>query len=307
MNTSGTVNRNDAMVEGYLQYLEGVGRKAHRTILDVRCTLGRIEKVMSNVRPGIELWHMELKDYLQWIERERRTGCSGRHLCKMVSHLRGFLEYSWRNGKAVRNVLDGFSIQDDWAKVEPRSLSMEEALGMIERLARDTAIDRMNRLIVLLLYGCGLRTDELCQLNLSDVNTERREILVRRGKGDRQRSVPIPEGVYTSLLEYIMERGRQNGQLLYNKFFGKTIRHHYVCRVVQHARLRAGIEWKVTPRTLRHSYATHLMDRGVDIGVISMLMGHRSPAETGIYLHALKGRDRDAINRISQSDGGSKA
>ena len=65
------------------------------------------------------------------------------------------------------------------------------------------------------------------------------------------------------------------------------------------AAARAELTWKVTPKTLRHSYATHLMDRGVDVAVIARLLGHRSPRETGIYLHALKGRAEEAVDRLS--------
>lgn len=61
---------------------------------------------------------------------------------------------------------------------------------------------------------------------------------------------------------------------------------------------RTGIEWHVTPKTLRHTFGTHLMDRGVDVGVISMLMGHRSPGETGVYLHVLPGRKEQAVARL---------
>jgi integrase/recombinase XerD len=68
--------------------------------------------------------------------------------------------------------------------------------------------------------------------------------------------------------------------------------------IVKDAARRANIEWNVTPKTLRHTFGTHLMDRGVDVGVISMLMGHRSPGETGIYLHVLPGRKEKAVAQL---------
>ena len=72
-----------------------------------------------------------------------------------------------------------------------------------------------------------------------------------------------------------------------------------VCRAAE----RAGITREVTPKALRHSYATHLMDRGVDLAVIARLMGHRSPAETGVYLHVLKDRPQPAVNRLDLTGG----
>ena len=79
-----------------------------------------------------------------------------------------------------------------------------------------------------------------------------------------------------------------------------------MCEVVSQAAGRAGITWGVTPKTLRHSYATHLMDRGVDLAVISSLMGHRSPAETGVYLHVLKGRPQQAVETLVRRVEGSQ-
>ena len=158
-------------------------------------------------------------------------------------------------------------------------------------------------MVILLLYGCGLRTKELCDLRLQDIDTTRREVLVRAGKGDRQRMVPLPEMVYTELLAYLLERGGKRGPLLRTEKFGKYLRAKNVCEVVCLAAERAGIKRDVTPKALRHSYATHLMDRNVDLAVISRLMGHRSPAETGVYLHVLKDRPQRAVNRLDLTGG----
>ena len=126
---------------------------------------------------------------------------------------------------------------------------------------------------------------------------------MRAGKGDRQRIVPLPEMVYTELLAYLLERGGKRGPLLRTEKYGKALGAKHICEVVCHAAERAGINREVTPKALRHSYATHLMDRGVDLAVIAKLMGHRSPAETGVYLHVLKDRPQRAVNRLDLSRG----
>ena len=119
--------------------------------------------------------------------------------------------------------------------------------------------------------------------------------------------VPIPEGVYTELMAYLLDRGGKRGPLFRTEIKRRRITAKNVCEVVRQATERAGIEWKVTPKTLRHSYATHLMDRGVDLAIISSLMGHRSPAETGVYLHVLEGRPRKAVNELDSKNGRSKS
>jgi site-specific recombinase XerD len=101
------------------------------------------------------------------------------------------------------------------------------------------------------------------------------------------------------LLAYLLERGGVRGPLLRTSVKRCRLGTHVVCRVVREAAVRAELGERVTPRTLRHSYATHLMDRGVDLAIIASLMGHRSPAETGVYLHALESQPQDAVDALN--------
>ena len=154
---------------------------------------------------------------------------------------------------------------------------------------------------VLLLYGCGLRTSELCALNVADINRERHELVVLKAKGDRPRSIPIPEALYTELLAYLLEHGKC-GALFRTRFLERRIAAKDVCEIVTALAARAGLRADVTARTLRHSFATHLMDRGVDLAIIASLMGHRSPQETGVYLHVLPQRPEAAVRTLPIGD-----
>ena len=287
-------DRMDPLIEGYFSYLDKVGRKTPRTIIDVRCTLRR---AIAGLRSDIPLWHLELEDYLHWLEAERQSGSTETTLAKYLSHVRGLLEYAWRSGRSQRNVLDGFTLKHTIRRTPPKSLTLEEAERLIEATAVPGPTARRDRLMVLLLYGCGLRTDELCSLDVAHVNRERRELLVLKAKGDRPRAVPIPDAVYTELLAYLLERGKR-GPLFRTAIRKSRLRVNDVCEIVRTAATRAGLPDYVTPRTLRHSFATHLMDRGVDLAVIASLMGHRSPQETGVYLHVLPGRSEAAVGKL---------
>lgn len=287
----------DPLIEGYLSYLDKVGRKAPRTIVDVRCTLRRALQGLARRRPGVELWGLRLEDYLHWLEDERHSGRTNSCLAKYLCHVRGLLEYAWRSGRAERNVLDGFSLQHTLTRIEPKSLSLEEAERLVQATTAIGPTARRDRLMVLLLYGCGLRTSELCALDVADINRERHELVVLRAKGDRPRCIPIPEALYTELLAYLLERGKR-GALFRTSVRERRLRAIDVCRVVSAAGLRAGLRPGITPRTLRHSFATHLMDRGVDLAIIASLMGHRSPQETGVYLHVLPGRGQAAVRTL---------
>lgn len=288
----------DPLIEGYLSYLLNVGRKTPRTVVDVRCTLRRAVEHFTQAAAGTPLWHLTLEQFLRWIETERGGGRTSSSLAKYLSHVRGFLEYAWRSGRTTRNVLDGFQLKDSTSRHAPNFLALDEAARLIGSCPRSTPLERRDRLVILLLYGCGLRTHELCALDISDINRERQELIVQHGKGDRARAIPIPEGVYSELLAHILEQDRKRGALIRTAHLSRRIRDKDVCEIVTIAAQRATLPRSVTARTLRHTFATHLMDRGVDLAVIASLMGHRSPQETGVYLHVLPERPRAAVNSL---------
>lgn len=287
----------DPVIEGYLSYLLKVGRKKHGTVVDVRCTLRR---AVSHLPSEVPLWQLRLEDFLHWLEEERRGSRSETCLAKYLCHLRGFLDYAWRSGRSNRNVLDGFSLKHSLPRIAPRSLTLEEAERLVVSTASRGPTARRDRLVVLLLYGCGLRTAELCSLNVAHINRERHELEVM-GKGDKERCIPIPEALYTELLAYLLESGKR-GPLFRTTTRRCRLTTSDVCGIVKEAVARAGLRGEITPRTLRHSFATHLMDRGVDLAVISSLMGHRSPQETGVYLHVLPSRTEAAVRTLSIGD-----
>jgi len=293
--------RLDPVLESYLAYLSDVSKKKPGTIKDVRCTLKRVSKAMA--KHGRPLWKLELADYIDWLEQERQIS-SDASCCKFVSHLRCFLDYAWRGGKCDRNVLDGYHLKDSTKRKPPQVLTIEEAARLIKSAPDATFVDKRNRVVLLLLYGCGLRTSELCNLNIQDIDRENWNLFVRQGKGDVQRVIPIPEGIHSDILVYLLARRAQRGPLFRTEVKNKRIRLADVSKIMKAAVRRAGIEWKVTAKTLRHTYATHLMDQGVDIAVISTLMGHRGPAETGVYLHVLDHPPKEAVTKLERRKGG---
>jgi integrase/recombinase XerD len=296
----------DPWIEGYLDYQLKVRRLSPNSIRDVRCTLRRAVLMMEQIRPGVPLWKATLEDYLQWLNRKREAGYSTLSISKELSHLRGLLDYTWRSGRSDRNVLDGLTLEDAPRARMPRFLTVEQARQLIEACPGASRQQRRDRLILLLLYGCGLRTSELCQLDLDDVDLERQELVVRHGKGDRERRIPVPELIWLVVLAYLGERKGRRGALLRTFAKHARLRAEHVCDVVTEAGRRAGLPLSLTPKMLRHSFATHLMDRGVDLGVIASLMGHRSARETGVYLHRLPGRAEAAVQLLSRRNGGDR-
>jgi integrase/recombinase XerD len=292
----------DTLIQGYLDYKLNVTRIAYGTMKDIKCSLKRVERAMGDIAADTVLWECKLSDFMEWIEVERNSVTSVTTLNKLITHARGFLEYAQRSGRTTRNVLDGFQLQHSFPKKEPISLTENEARLLIEACPLVKGQERRNRLVLLLLYGCGLRTLEFCSLDIGHVNVERQELNLMTTKGGKPRTVPIPTGVFTELLAYMHQRDAKRGALFITHHKRKRISVKEVSSIVRTAANLAGLTGHITPKALRHSYATHLMDRGVDISIISSLMGHRSPHETGVYLHVLPGKREAAVNLLVKEE-----
>lgn len=160
-------------------------------------------------------------------------------------------------------------------KTLPSVLTKEEVKKLIE-----STDNVKSRLIISLLYSAGLRVSELVKLKVVEINFEDKTGWVRSGKGSKDRLFAISETLSKELQEYLT--GREN-QYVFSKDSPLTTRN--IQKIIALTKKRAGINKKVTPHTLRHSFATHLLEQGTDIRVIQVLLGHSSLNTTQLYAH----------------------
>lgn len=176
----------------------------------------------------------------------------------------------------------------------PVVLSREEVWCLLDQVRKDSA-----RLSLTLMYTCGLRVSEALRLQVEDIDSRRMVLWVRNGKGGKDRSVPLPQQTLTELRAY-WRQDRPAAALFPAR--STTRRPADAVRVCLKAALRqTPIRKKVTCHTLRHSYATHLLEAGVHLRAIQALLGHRSLKTTFIYLHLTQSTMADVqaqINRI---------
>ena len=165
----------------------------------------------------------------------------------------------------------------------PVVLSQEEVSRLI-----DSARNLFHRAMLLTMYAAGLRRSELCRLKVSNIDSRRMMLRIERSKNGVDRDVPLSSKLLDTLREYwrwmrpktYLFPGTQNGWRA-----DKPITPKVIWEAVQQAAKRAGIQKHVTPHTLRHSYATHLLEAGADIRTIQMLLGHADLTHTTVYLH----------------------
>ncbi len=180
----------------------------------------------------------------------------------------------------------------------PTVLSQEEVTQLIE-----AAPNRMYRTILMLLYATGIRRTEASRLKVSDIDSQRMVIHIRQGKGLRDRDVPLT----AKLLEALRDYWRWKKPRVY-LFPSKLADHEVeqpisdktVWNVCRAAATRAGIQKKIGPHTLRHSFATPLLEAGTDLRTIQLLMGHERLEHTTLYLHLSQRHLHAAINPLDQ-------
>lgn len=216
----------------------------------------------------------DVKSYLAWLISDKKASPSTIALAKAA------LKYYYDEilHKGIVNLKT-----PKIAKKLPVVLTKEEVKGLIEH-----AGSNKSSIILKMLYSSGIRVSELVSLKTTDLELDKRTAWVRKGKGSKDRLIILSDAVAKDLLKYLKEH--PGGVLFFGKKGALTTRN--IQKIVQGAAKRAGINKKVTPHTLRHSFATHLLENGTDIRLIQELLGHSNLQTTQIYTHVSDGEKR---------------
>ncbi len=181
----------------------------------------------------------------------------------------------------------------------PSVLSLEEIDALIASM-EDTPTGRRNRAIVETMYGCGLRVSELCALQISHIDF-RNAVMLIRGKGSKERLVPVNEVALTRIKNYVdtdrndVPIASVDADTVFLNSRGRHLSRVMIFYILRDAAARAGIRTPLSPHTLRHSFATHLLEGGANLRSIQQMLGHESIATTQIYLHIENSRLRQEI------------
>lgn len=222
--------------------------------------------------------HLMLRRYLAHLHQKNRKTTIARKLAA----LRTFFRYMVREGELKVNPgeMVGTPRQE---KYLPKTLSVDEAFALMESGDGTGPLAKRDRAIVELLYSCGLRVSELTGLNVGSVDfTEGLARVV--GKGSKERIVPVGRQALSALLLYLEDRGGAAvEEPLFLNHRGGRLTPRSVQRHLKKYLLMAGILKEATPHSLRHSFATHLLDGGADLRAIQELLGHASLSTTQKY------------------------
>lgn len=233
------------------------------------------------------------EDLLAYLAQRVNAGAKPRTTARLLSSLRRFYQYAVREGWRETDPSDRIDAPK-LGRSLPSSLSEDEVEALIDVPTVDTALGLRDRAMLELLYATGLRVSELVDLRLLQINL-RQGVVRTLGKGSKERLVPLGETAAEWLEKYLqggrgeLLKGRECEHLFVTQRGAAMTRQAFWYLIKRYAQ-RAGIHKHLSPHTLRHSFATHLLNHGADLRVVQMLLGHSDLSTTQIYTHVAQER-----------------
>lgn len=238
-------------------------------------------------------------DIIDFFSSLWEAGISSRSQARIASSIRAFAKF----------LLGEEYIDKDWTvwietprigRKLPVVLTEEEIRRLLDVIDLSTPEGIRNRAMIELLYATGMRVSELINLKLRDIFWKE-EIIRVIGKGDKERLVPVAPQTLKRVRTYLEEvrihvpvkRGHEDYVFLNRR--GKSLTRQFVFKIIREYAQEAGIQKKISPHTLRHSFASHLVDRGVDLRIVQILLGHASILTTEIYTHLTSESIKQAV------------
>ena len=283
--TAGVVSEAAALIEEYLAGLQIERGAALNTLAAYRRDLKGFESFLTRERRAIgDVGVTDLSRYLGGL---RRRGLGGRSIARHLSAVRGLYRFLLEAGRVPRDPTQHLDSPRP-ARRLPRTLSMADAAALVEAPDATRPDGLRDRALLELLYASGLRASEVLGLRIEDVNFKAGYVIVI-GKGDRQRLVPAGARALDWVRRYLStirpRQVRRECPALFLNRLGGAMSRQALWGLIRRAARRAGLRAAVSPHTLRHSFASHLLERGADLRSVQAMLGHVDISTTQIYTH----------------------
>jgi integrase/recombinase XerD len=282
----------------FLEYLAVEKGLARNTILSYARD---IRKFLGFVVAGKLVWNRVTEEgIVRFIHKESQAGLSARSLARLISTLRSFFKFLVLSGFVKKDPSSQLTTPSTWRAL-PKFLTVKDVEELLRAPDDKKPHGVRDRAMLEVLYGSGLRVSELASLKLAEVNLED-GFLICRGKGGKERIVPLGRSACVAVRRYLAEvrplvvSGERDELFLSRR--GKPFSRQGLWKLIrQHAR-EAGLAANISPHILRHSFATHLLERGADLRSVQLMLGHSQITTTQIYTHVSRERLRRVYDRF---------
>ena len=279
---------------GYLTLEKGMSSNTAQAYSD---DVDKLTRYLADA--GVSVEHATTDDLERFVCTLQDVGIQPRSQARIISGVKRFYRFLRMEGYMDTDPTE-LLLTPKIGRHLPEVLTIAEIDAMIDAIDMSKAEGQRNRAIIETLYGCGLRVSELVGLKLSQLFVEERYVIIQ-GKGSKQRMVPISP-VAIEQIELYLEQTRshqvaQRGSedILFLNRRGAMLTRQMIFHIVKQLCELAGIRKVISPHTLRHSFATHLLEGGANLRAIQQMLGHESITTTEIYVHIDRSRLRDEI------------
>jgi integrase/recombinase XerD len=282
----------EGVVNAFLNYVRVEKGLAHNTVMAYGRDLRKFETFIKEHGPG-DVTQVTRDNLVDFLTSLYRAGLDSRSVARHLVTIRNFLKFC---------LAEGFIPEDPSVYVEapkfrmrlPAHLNVEEVNRLLEQPDVTNPVGMRDRAMIELLYSAGLRVSELVNLRLSDLQMETGCVRCI-GKGNKERLVPMGRTAVTAVKAYLngsrqaLAGKNASPYLFLNRFGARIGRIGFWKKLSDYGR-QAGLRLKLKPHMLRHSFATHLLERGADLRSVQLMLGHADISTTQIYTHVAKDR-----------------
>ena len=287
------------MIDHYLTYLRDVRRMSPNTVESYARDLAALATFAE--RSGTAVEALDRRALEAFVRGLMSSGFAPRSVARVVACVRGYYRFLAREQRLDRSAAEDLRAPRAWAAL-PKFLDLQDVDRLLAQPDPSTPRGLRDKALIEVLYATGMRVSELLTLKAGDLNLDE-GYLTCVGKGDKERIVPIGHEASEWLRRYMRDarpalaKGRTSGPVFVNARGGALSRVGF-WKVLKDYGIRAGISRELSPHVLRHSFATHLLERGADLRAIQVMLGHADLSTTQIYTHVLEARLRTVYDRF---------
>ena len=279
------------MLASFIKYLQYERRYSSHTVDSYQNDLMQFSAFLTQTKPEgeIELKDAEHNEIRSWIISLMEDGLDPRSVNRKMAALRTYFKFLLKRDIITKDPTARLSALKTSKKL-PSFVKETELIGLLSQFeSDDTFTGKRNKLVLELLYGTGIRLSELIHLKKSDINLKEGLIKVL-GKRNKERIIPLPAELISVIDDYTISREKALGEYTGDDFLvvtdkGRKTYPMYIYRIVNRFLALFTTTDKKSPHVLRHTFATHLLNKGADLNAIKDLLGHSSLASTQVYTH----------------------
>jgi integrase/recombinase XerD len=287
------------VIEAFLDHLRVERRLAAHTLESYARDLAALEKYAAGL--GVKADALDRHALEEFVRRQITRGLAPRSVARSVAAIRGYYRFLVLDRRLAGSPAEDLQPPHAWPAL-PKFLSLEEVDALIAQPDVATPLGIRDRAMIELLYATGMRVSELIGVRTADLHL-REGYLTCIGKGNKERLIPTGDQAIEWIERYqktarpALLKGRASPRLFLNVRGGPMSRVGF-WKILKRHGLRANLPRSLSPHVIRHSFATHLLERGADLRAIQMMLGHTDLSTTQIYTHVLEARLRSVYDRF---------